>query len=77
MKVYQVSFAEADQTLHGSICGNPLPMLAAVVGILGKSEESPLLSEADKGGLRESMAYLSERITTVTSLVDPSAPKVN
>ena len=54
-----------------------MPTLAAVIGLLGKTEESPLLSDGDKGEVREAITYLAERVATVAKLADPSAPSVN
>ena len=59
------------------MCAYPLPMLAAVMGVLKATEESPLLNDADKVEVSDSIAFLSERIATVTAMVDPSAPSVN
>ncbi len=77
MQVYEASFAAADQTLDEALCLDPLPMLAAVCGVLTESEQSPHLSDADKGDVRDAITYLAERLATVTALVDPSAPTVN
>ena len=77
MKVYTVGLAAADRIFPADVCKNPLPMLAAVIGILARSEESPMLPEADKQEVSEAIQYLTERIATVTTLCDPSAPTVN
>lgn len=52
-------------------------MLAAVMGVLAASEDSPMLADADKAEVSDAIAYLSERLATVTQLVDKSAPSVN
>ena len=52
-------------------------MLAAVMGVLSLSEESPMTSEADKEDTREAITYLTERLAAVQSLTDPSAPTIN
>lgn len=77
MKVYTVGLAAADQVLPPEMCKDPLPMLAAVMGILAVSEESPMLPDSDKGEIREAISYLSERLATVSALVDSSTPTVN
>ncbi len=46
--MYQVGLAVADQVLSAELCQDPLPMLAAVIGVLATSEENPLQSEKDK-----------------------------
>ena len=51
-------------------------MLAAVMGILTKSEESPMLRESDTE-VSEAIRYLAERVATVVALADPAAPSVN
>ena len=77
MKVYTIGLAAADQIFPADLCKNPLPMLATVMGILTVSEESTMLPEADKAEVSDAISYLAERVATVTSLVDPSAPSVN
>ena len=52
-------------------------MLAAVMGILSKIEESSAIAENDKKEVSEAIRYLAERVATVTSLADPSAPSIN
>ena len=59
------------------LCQDPLPLLAAVIGVLATSEENTMQSDSDKQQVRDAITYLAERLATVTSLVDPSAPKVN
>lgn len=41
-------------------------MLAAVMGVLAASEDSPMLAEEDKAEVTDAIAYLSERLATVT-----------
>ena len=77
LKVYTVGLAQADRILPAELCRNPLPMLAAVFGVLAKSEESPMLPDEDKAEVSDAMQYLAERVATVTKLVDPAAPSVN
>ena len=36
-----------------------------------------MLPEADKADVRDAISYLSERVASLTQLVDPSAPSVN
>ena len=48
MKVYAISLATADGIFPVELCQNPLPMLAAVVGVLAETEASPMLAEVDK-----------------------------
>ena len=45
MRVYAFSLAESDQVLSLEQCTNPLPMLAAVIGLLSASKESPMLPD--------------------------------
>lgn len=52
-------------------------MLAAVMGVLAASEESPNSTPDDKEVLADAIQFLAERVATVTRLVDPSAPTVN
>ena len=52
-------------------------MLAAVMGVLAAAEESPLLSDGDREQVSDAITYLSERIATISSLVDSSTPSVN
>lgn len=77
LKVYTVGLAAADQVLAPEMCKDPLPMLAAVMGVLSLSEESPMLPDSDKGEIRDAISYLGERIATVSALVDPSTPTIN
>lgn len=48
MKVYTSSLAMADQAFPPSLCKNPLPMLAAVIGVLNASEASTALPDESK-----------------------------
>ena len=77
MKVYTVGLAAADSVFPAPLCKDPLPMLAAVVGVLSATEESPLLSADDKQEVSDAIRYLAERLATVVSLVDPKTPAVN
>lgn len=77
LKVYTVGLAAADQVFTIDQCQNPLPMLAAVVGLLSRSEESDFLPEEDKREVTDAIHFLAERVATITTLADPSAPSVN
>jgi len=77
MKVYAISLATADGIFPVELCQNPLPMLAAVVGVLAETEASPMLAEVDKQDVSEAIQYLAERVAALVQLVDPSAPSVN
>jgi hypothetical protein len=59
------------------LCRNPWPLVAAVVGVLTASEESPYLHESSKTKVKDAIRFLSERLATLVSIVDPSAPRVN
>ena len=52
-------------------------MLAAVISVLDTTAANENVAEADRQKAAEAMCYLAERLTTFTSLVDPSAPSVN
>ena len=41
MKVYTTSLAMATDAFPKPLCRNPLPLLAAVMGVLGESESLP------------------------------------
>ena len=75
--VYAYSLAAADHVLHQESCRDPLPLLAAVMTVMEATEDSPLLLEADKTEVSDAIAFLAERLATVTRLVDKSAPAVN
>ena len=77
IKVYTVGLAAADLIFSPNMCKDPLPMLAAVMGILSKTEESAAIAEADKKDVSEAIRYLAEWVATITALADPSAPSVN
>ena len=76
-KVYQACLAMADQEMDSSLCQDPLPLLAAVIGVLSLSEEEPTQPEADKEPVRQAIYFLAERLASLVALVDPSAPSVN
>jgi hypothetical protein len=56
---------------------DPMPLVAAVVGMLSASEESPMMTDADREEISGAIRFFAERIMTLTRLVDSSAPSVN
>ena len=48
LPVYQAALAIADKNLSPALCAEPWPMMAAVIGVLTASEESPHLPDASK-----------------------------
>jgi hypothetical protein len=48
MKVYTTSLAMATDAFPKPLCRNPLPLLAAVIGVLGESESSTALPDESK-----------------------------
>ena len=52
-------------------------MLAAIISVLDTMAANKNAAEADWQKADEVMCYLAECFTTLTSLVDPSAPSVN
>ena len=74
MKVYTTGLAMADEAFPPELCANPLPMLAAVIGVLSTSEESPMLPDESKQKVTGAIRFMVERLATLTSLVDSSAP---
>jgi hypothetical protein len=77
LKVYTVGMTAADQLFDKKLCADPLPMLAATMGVLALSEKSDVLPDVEKQEVSDAIRYLSERIATVTALVDKSAPTIN
>ena len=77
VKVHTVALASADSVFQATQCLDPLPMLAAVMGVLSLSEESPMIPDADKEDTRGAIHYLTERLAAVQALTDPSAPSIN
>ncbi len=77
MSAYSASLAMADNSFPPELCGNPLPLLAAVVGVLAHSEASPQLPDESKAKVTDAIRFLAERMASLRSLVDPSAPTVN
>ena len=55
MKVYTVGLVSADTIFTPDMCQNPLPMLAAVVGVLAESESSPMVPDHDKQEVSEAI----------------------
>ena len=76
-KVFQACLAMADQELDSALCQDPLPLLAAVIGVLSATEEEPTQPEKDKEPVRQAIYFLAERLASLIALVDPSAPTVN
>ena len=52
-------------------------MLAAVISVLDTTAANENAVEADQHKAAKAMCYLSKRLATLTSLVDPSAPSMN
>ena len=70
MDVYTVSLAEADQALGHNLSADPYPMLAAVMGILTLSEDSPMLVDTDREDVLEAITFLAERLATTFALTE-------
>lgn len=81
LDVYTACLAEADEVLPVEFCDDPLPVLAAVIGVLTTSMESDQLSAEDSDKIDSASCYLAERIATVQAMaIKPSAgtlPSVN
>ena len=67
----------AQHLLPIDLCTDPLPVLAAVISILDTTAAKENTAEADQQKAAKAMCYLTKRLTTLTLLVDPSAPFVN
>ena len=52
-------------------------MLTAVISVLDTTAANENAVEADLQKAAKAMCYLAERLATLPSLVDPSAPSVN
>ena len=76
MKVYTTSLAMATDSFPKQLCRDPLPLLAAVIGVLSESEASPALPDESKTQVTEAICFLAERLATLQALVDPSTPAV-
>jgi hypothetical protein len=76
MKVYTTSLAMATDSFPKPLCRDPLPLLAAVIGVLSESEASPALPDESKTQVTEAICFLAERLATLQALVDPSTPAV-
>ncbi len=77
LNVYKLGLAQADRAFHKDLAKNPLPVLAAVIGILASTEDNEHLSVSDKERVGDAILFLAERINTLIRLADPSAPTVN
>ena len=56
---------------------DPIPMLAAVIGILTASEDSPMLSDTDREDMSEAITFLAERLATTSALIENPKVSVN
>ena len=77
MSVYKICLALADQTFPAEMCRYPLPMLAAVIGVLSTTEASLSIPDVSKTKVTEAIRYMAERLATLQTLVDPSTPAIN
>jgi hypothetical protein len=77
LAVYKICLAQADSTFPVSLCRNPLPMLAAVIGVLTATEASLTIPDVSKTRVTEAIRYMAERLATLQVLVDPSTPAIN
>ena len=75
--IYIAAAETADRFMGPQLCRNPWPLAAAVIGLLTASEESPYLHENSKTQVKDAIRFLSERLATLVSIVDPSAPRIN
>lgn len=77
LSVYTVCLAEADRAFPAEFCKNPLPMLAAVIGILTATEADTTIPDESKTQVSEAIRYMAERLATLQVLVDDSTPAIN
>ena len=75
--IYIAAAETADRFMGPQLCRNPWPLVAAVIGVLSASEESNFLHENSKTRVKDAIRFLSERLATLVSIVDPSAPRIN
>ncbi len=75
--IYIAAAKAADKFMGPQLCRNPWPLAAAVIGLLSASEEADFLHEDSKARVKDSIRFLSERLATLVSIVDPSAPRIN
>lgn len=69
--------ADADEAFTPSLCEDPYPMLAAVIGVFEASAASEHLSEGDRDRVDDASRYLAERLATVSAIAAPGVPTVN
>ena len=65
MRVYTTSLAMATEAFPTTLCRDPLPLLAAVIGVLGESESSTALPDESKAPVTEAICFLAERLATL------------
>ena len=75
--MYTACLAMADKAFTTEFCLNPLPILAAVIGLLSDTEANPTIPDESKSQVTEAIRYMAERLATLQVLVDKSAPAVN
>ena len=52
-------------------------MLAAVIGILTASKDSPMLNDTDREDVSEAITFLAERLATTSALIENPQVSVN
>ena len=52
-------------------------MLAAVIGILTASEDSPILNDTDREDVSEAITFLAKRLATTSALIENPKVSVN
>ena len=52
-------------------------MLAAVIGILTASKDSPMLNDTDREDESEAITFLAERLATTSALIENPKVSVN
>jgi hypothetical protein len=65
LSVYKSCLARADSTFPAELCQYPLPMLAAVIGVLSATEASPTIPDVSKTKVTEAIRYMAERLATL------------
>ena len=65
LSVYKICLARADSTFTIGLCHNPLPMLAAVIGVLSTTKASPTIPDVSKTKVTEAIRYMAERLATL------------
>ncbi len=77
MSVLSHAYALYDATVEPELCQDPVPLLAAVAGVLEATAEGETVSPEGRRQATHALNYLAERVAAVDAIANGETPVVN